>query len=585
MLIQRTPLLSHIFSYFRKRIGKVLLTLLLVGLSKLAALAGPFALKYIVDSTANVSQREQITVIVLTLVIGYVLAFFSSTLFNELASIVSEKIVQPLIASIGKSVFSRLISLPHESLIQRSFGETIKDIDRGLKSLQSLVALSIHTILPLVVELTVVFVFTIMYYDFYFALLLSSGVALHFYFTATSSTNIAASREELNNHETALAGRFSEAINNLETIKIFNSEKYETLRFTTRFHFYAREAIRYQLTYSKTRLVQQTIVCGILLALMVRAGWSLSQGGLSPGDFVLINTMAMQVLIPISFTGTVWKELAQFLVDVKVFSRFLATPKMTTYSGQDATELHEVEIKLETVSYAYNEGSSTLKDITIDIPKGGFVAIIGSSGSGKSTILKLMAGLIAPKTGRILINGKELNQSNANAYIQSMAMVPQNVVLFHGSIADNIKYSNRHATEEDVFEVARRVQLHDRVLKFSQGYQTAVGERGLGLSGGERQLLGIARALLKRPKILLLDEPSSALDAETEAKWIENLQFNYSGITRVVVTHRLPSIKNADKIFVIERGKVVEQGTHLELLKHGQLYARLWESQVSVNLQ
>jgi ABC-type transport system involved in Fe-S cluster assembly fused permease/ATPase subunit len=280
------PLSRYIIQHLKKQKRKVLITLFLVALAKVSALSAPFALKYIVDISAVAVSGEKLVVTVIALVTGYVLALFFATLFDELKSVVAEKTVQPLIASLGGRVFTNLIDQPHDILVKRSFGATIKDIERGLKSLQSLVALSIHTIFPLIVELVAMTLFTVVYFDFQFAIILCSGIALHLYFTVTSTSNLAVSREKLNAHDSALSGKLTEAINNLETIKIFDTEKFETLRFTSQFHAYTREAIQYQLTYSRVRLVQQAIVCGILLALMIRAGWGLSHGQMTPGDFV-----------------------------------------------------------------------------------------------------------------------------------------------------------------------------------------------------------------------------------------------------------------------------------------------------------
>lgn len=585
MSFYRSPLTIYVYKHLKKHQGKVLMTLILVALAKISALSAPFALKFIVDSTSTAKPNDQAVVLILSLVVGYVLALFATTLFDELKSVIAEKTVQPLIASVGKGVFSQLIDQPHDTLIKNSFGATIKDIDRGLKSLQSLIALSIHTIFPLIIELLGIIVFTLIYFDVYFAILLSTGIVLHLFFTVTSTNNLAKSREKLNSHDSALSGKLTEAINNLETIKIFNSENFETLRFTSQFHSYAREAIRFQLTYSRVRLVQQAIICSILLALMIRAGWSLSHGNISIGDFVLLNAMAMQILIPISFVGTLWKDFTQFIVDVRAFSPYLLDSKASKQKPNKDKILSTVNIKFVDVSYGYNENESTIKNISLEVKNGNFVAIVGSSGSGKSTILKLMAGLIKPQSGYISINGEKLELGTHESYAQAMAMVPQNVVLFHGSVEENITYSNRKATKEEVLAAAERAQLHSRVIQFPQGYKTSVGERGLRLSGGERQLLGLARAFLKNPRILLLDEPSSALDAKTEAEWIEGSLLPAKNLTRVVVTHRLNSVKQADKIYVIEAGNVIDEGTHTELINRNGVYAKLWESQLHTNPQ
>lgn len=583
MIKTKNPLKYHIIKYIKKRKYNVFLILFLVSLAKICSLSTPFALKYIVDTTTAQPPSDEIMLVVIALVIFYVIAFFLTTLFDELKSVAAEITIQPLIANIGNNVFSQLISQPHELLIKKSFGETIKDIDRGLKSLQSMIALSIHTIIPLSIELIFIIVFTMVFYDLYYGLILITGIILHIYFTLTSVNNIAESRKKLNKYDSELFGNLTESINNLETIKIFKAEKFETQRFTKKFHEYTREAIKFQLTYSKIRITQQAIICGILLMIMLRAGFNLANGHISSGDFVLINAMAMQILIPIIFVGTIWRDFAQFTVDVKAFSHLINLNVTKAIIKQKSTTLKEVSVKLSNVNYTYSGNESTLKNISIDVPKGSFIGIVGSSGSGKSTILKLMAGLIKPDNGKILVNGEELDSNSIKSFEESMAMVPQNVVLFHGSIADNIKYSSRRSTDEDIINASKSAQLHKRVSNFPQGYNTSVGERGLRLSGGERQLIGMARAFIKEPKIIFLDEPSSALDPETEAKWIEDSLMSTKEITRVVVTHRLNTISRADNIYVIESGCVMESGTHIELIKINGLYANLWNSQQTFN--
>lgn len=577
-MIFKNPLHQYIFLYLKKRKGILLLSLLLVVLAKLSTLAAPFALKYIVDETSLKDHQTQSLVVVVSLIFAYVLALFVTQLFDVLKSFVAEITAQPLIASIGRNVFLQLISQSHDSVIKRSSGEIIKEIDRGLKSLQSFVALSIHTMIPLIFELSFLIVFAIVYYDISYGALLILGICLHLYFTMTVTTDITESREILNASENKLTGKLSESLNNFETIKIFESEKFETLKFTKQLHAFAKEAINYQRSYSKIRIFQQMIVSCVLLMMMLRAAWSLLDGEITSGDFVLINAIAMQVLMPITFAGAVWKDYLQFAVDVKGLSKLLFDLKLPNRTKEQLVPLNKVTLKLTNVAFSYSASEQLLKDISLEIPNGSFVAIVGSSGSGKSTLLKLLGGLIHPQGGHIFLNDKKL-EFNRIEFSSALAMVPQNVVLFHGSIAENIRYSNRQATDHELIAAATVAQLHERVLAFPSGYETQVGERGLRLSGGERQMLGMARALLKKPLLLLLDEPSSALDAETERKWIDDSLLQLNNMTRVVVSHRLNSVKHADKIFVLESGRLIEQGSHEQLINLGGAYFRLWESQ------
>jgi ATP-binding cassette subfamily B protein len=568
-----------VVAYLRKRPLRVVAALSLVGLGKAAAFAPPLALKLLIDEAGLSAALIPPIAILLGLITAYCFSLFVSTLLQELNAVTSEILVQPLIASVAVRAYRRLLQEPSERLLERPFARLVKDLERGLRSLQSAVALSIHTIIPIGIELIIIALIMILNYDIDYAAILAFGILMHIYFTSKAIATISAVRSRLNEHDSEISNRLHETINNLETIRIFQKKLHETRRFQRETHDYARTAVTFQKAYSRARLIQQAIICITLFALMLKAGIDWNNNIISMGDFVFLNAIALQVLLPVSQVGILWKEFAQFLVDTRALSAFLENSKTRNLLKIPPTRLDTIMIDLRSVDFSYTANFQSLHQVSLSIPAGTFVAIVGPSGSGKSTLLKLIAGLLNPSKGEVRINGRQIEASAEDAYLRAVAMVPQNVLLFHGSIRSNIAYGKHDASEQDLVAASRLANFHDKVEKFPLRYETPVGERGLKLSGGERQLLGIARALLKKPQLLLLDEPSSALDAETEASVVQILNSALPGVTKIVVSHRLALTISADQIFVLSEGRLIEQGRHDELVSRRGMYAALWQAQ------
>ena len=574
-----------VFGIFRKHAPQVLLILLLIVLAKITAIGLPFLLKLIVDEIpAYQSQRFKGEIIYLPLLaIAYASFFLSTTLFDETKEYLSEKLIQPIVAKIGANAFDKLINLPDDDLISKKSGALMRDIDRGLKGLQSLTILFIHTIIPTFFELLFVSVFCFFTYDIWISATILIGILIHGLITLVGSETLSKEKIKLNEVDSTSAALLGEAVTNSETIKLFSAEDYETARFLRALNAYSSQAIRFQFLHSRLRAVQQTVIAIVLGILLVRASFLAINNLMTAGKFVLLVALAMQVLLPVSFLGSIWKEAMRLLADVSKLSELLELPSASYNSQTTYKKISEVppSISFNNVTFAYGNDENFLSDVTFSIPSGGVAALVGASGSGKTTITKLLLGFIEQKSGEIQFNDNTTTQQERFLYRRYVGVVPQNVTLFHGTIASNIAYGKRSASMAEIQAAAKLAQIDDFIGTLPAGYSTQVGERGLKLSGGQRQMLGIARALINNPKLLILDEASSALDSLSESRFIESALTARQGRTCIVIAHRLSMVSQADLILVLEKGVIIESGTHMILLKKKGKYAALWAAQNS----
>jgi len=561
------------------------LILLLIVLAKITAIGLPFLLKLIVDEIpAYQSQRFKGEIIYLPLLaIAYASFFLSTTLFDETKEYLSEKLIQPIVAKIGANAFDKLINLPDDDLISKKSGALMRDIDRGLKGLQSLTILFIHTIIPTFFELLFVSVFCFFTYDIWISATILIGILIHGLITLVGSETLSKEKIKLNEVDSTSAALLGEAVTNSETIKLFSAEDYETARFLRALNAYSSQAIRFQFLHSRLRAVQQTVIAIVLGILLVRASFLAINNLMTAGKFVLLVALAMQVLLPVSFLGSIWKEAMRLLADVSKLSELLELPSASYNSQTTYKKISEVppSISFNNVTFAYGNDENFLSDVTFSIPSGGVAALVGASGSGKTTITKLLLGFIEQKSGEIQFNDNTTTQQERFLYRRYVGVVPQNVTLFHGTIASNIAYGKRSASMAEIQAAAKLAQIDDFIGTLPAGYSTQVGERGLKLSGGQRQMLGIARALINNPKLLILDEASSALDSLSESRFIESALTARQGRTCIVIAHRLSMVSQADLILVLEKGVIIESGTHMILLKKKGKYAALWAAQNS----
>jgi ABC-type transport system involved in Fe-S cluster assembly fused permease/ATPase subunit len=574
---------TQILDGLKKHKLQVLFILLLVLLAKISVIGLPFILKLIIDEIPKY-QLEHLSgglIYLPLLAVGYASFFLSTTLFDEAKVYFSEKLIQPMVAEIGACAFNKLLNLPEAYILSNKSGAVMRDIDRGLKAMQSLSTLFIHTIMPTFLELLFVTIFCFFNYDYWITFIIFSGVFLHGTITVKGSHALAIEKVKLNEADSASAAKLGEAVTNSETIKLFAAEAYETQEFLSSLNSYSTHAIKFQFMHSRLRAYQQLVIAIVLAALLVRASFLAMHNLMSAGEFVLLNALAMQVLLPISFLGSTWKEALRLKADISRLSDLfkIESPNYNALSTNSFLGAAPPSIRFDKVSFLYDGGPAILVDASFWIPSGKFVALVGLSGSGKTTITKLLLGFLSPTSGNIEINQIITNQLARQQFMTFVGVVPQNVTLFHGSVAANIAYGKRSASREEIVNVARLAQIDNFIDSLSSGYETEVGERGLKLSGGERQMLGIARALINDPKMLILDEASSSLDSISESRFIQSAIKARGYRTCLVIAHRLSTIMQADEILVLDNGSIVEQGTHDALLKKDGRYASLWRAQ------
>ena len=570
---------------FKKHGPQVLLILFLVVLAKITVIGLPFLLKLIVDEIPEYqSHRIESELIYLPLLaIAYASFFLATTLFDEAKEYLSEKLIQPIVAKVGANAFDKLINLPDDYLISNKSGAVMRDIDRGLKGLQSLSTLFIHTIIPTFFELLFITIFCFFTYDIWISATIIIGLIIHGFITLIGSEKLSKEKIKLNEVDSASAALLGEAVTNSETIKLFSAEKHETAKFLGALNAYSSHAIRFQFLHAKLRALQQTVIAVILGILLVRASFLAMNNQMTAGEFVLLAALAMQVLLPISFLGSIWKEAMRLFADVSKLSELLKYPSISYKSESNIGKISDLppSIMFKGVTFGYGDGANVVNNVTFSIPSGGLVALVGASGSGKTTITKLFLGFIEPKSGEIQINGTTTTQQDRRDFREFVGVVPQNVTLFHGTIASNIAYGKRDASIVEIKAAAQMAQMDSFIAMLPEGYSTQVGERGLKLSGGERQMLGIARALINNPKLLILDEASSALDSLSESRFVESALTARQGRTCLVIAHRLSMVTQADLILVLNNGAIVESGTHISLLEKRGNYAALWAAQNS----
>ena len=572
-----------VFDSFKKHGPQVLLILFLVVLSKITVIGLPFLLKLIVDEIPEYQSHglEGDLIYLPLLAIAYASFFLSTTLFDETKEYLSEKLIQPIVAKVGANAFDKLINLPDDYIISKKSGAVMRDIDRGLKGLQSLSTLFIHTIIPTFFELLFVSVFCFFTYDIWISATIVIGVLIHGLITLVGSETLSKEKIKLNEVDSASAAMLGEAVTNTETIKLFSAEDHETERFLDALNAYSAHAIRFQFLHARLRSVQQTIIAIVLGILLVRASFLAMNNLMTAGQFVLLVALAMQSLLPVSFLGSVWKEALRLRADVTKLFELLELPSASYNTKPTPGKTTEAppSISFNNISFAYGDDENFLSSVTFFIPSGGLAALVGASGSGKTTITKLLLGFIKQKSGEIQINGITTSQQDCCLYRRFVGVVPQNVTLFHGTIASNIAYGKRSASMAEIEAAAKLAQLDGFIATLPAGYSTQVGERGLKLSGGQRQMLGIARALINNPKLLILDEASSALDSLSESRLIESALTARHGRTCMVIAHRLSMVTQADLILVLDKGVIIESGTHLNLLKKKGKYSALWAAQ------
>ena len=550
-------------------------------LSKLVQVFGaPFALQGAVDNMASGSR--DLAWLVIALVVGYAAARLGATLFDNLRNTVFEKVGQEAARRLTSSVFAHLHKLSLRFHLERRTGAVTKVVERGTKSIDTMLYFLLFNIAPTLLELALVL--TIFGTRFGTWLVVSTlvMVAIYIVFTRVVTDWRAKLREQMNDADTGAVAHAVDSLLNFETVKYFTAEARESARYDAAVASYARAA-----TKSENSLAWLNIGQAMITNLMMAGGlavvvWGWSTGRFTPGDVVLVSTLLTQLFRPLDMLGMVYRTIRQGLIDMAAMFDLIDTPAEIV-DAPDAPDLvvGAGHVRFENVRFGYDQPREILHGIDIDVPAGWTVAVVGPSGAGKSTLSRLLFRFYEPQGGRITIDGQDIRQVRQESLRRAIGIVPQDSVLFNDTIGYNVAYGKDGASQEEVEEAARGAAIHDFIQSLPDGYDTKVGERGLKLSGGEKQRVAIARTLLKNPPILILDEATSALDSRTEAAIQETLRTIERGRTSIVIAHRLSTVVDADRIVVLEAGRIAEQGTHNELLRRGGLYAEMWTRQQS----
>jgi len=558
--------------------GRVALALGLLTLAKLANVGIPLALKGAVDALDP--QQQDIIFLPIAMLITYGLLRLASSLFSELRDAIFAKVIFRSVRRIAGNIFKHLHNLSLRFHLQRQTGGISRDIERGSRGISFLLNFMIFNILPTLVEIALVTVILLSQYDSIFAIITTSTILLYIIYTLVITEWRMRFRRTMNNMDSQANNQAIDSLLNYETVKYFNNEHYELQRYDDTLSKWETSAIKNQTSLSLLNMGQGAIIATGLTILMLLAGQGVVDGELSLGDLVLINAFLLQLYLPLGFLGFVYREIRHSLADMERMFNLLEQDQETLDKPHaQALTLHGGEIKFNHVSFHYDANRKILQNVNFTLEAGKKLAIVGASGSGKSTLVRLLFRFYNLQSGSITIDGTNINDVQQHSLRQAIGVVPQDTVLFNNTIYHNIHYGNPSVNEEAVITAAKQAHIHEFIENLPDGYQTLVGERGLKLSGGEKQRVAIARTLLKNPKILIFDEATSALDSHSEKAINQQLQSISTNKTTLVIAHRLSTIINADTIIVLDHGRIIERGTHQELLALQQHYAAMWALQ------
>ena len=562
---------------------RVVVALLFLIAAKLVSVSTPYLYKLAVDSLsseAGSDPRALIGLGAVGLVVAYGLARLGSVVFGELRDAVFVRVGQRAIRRLAIETFTHIHQLSLRYHITRKTGGLSRIIERGVKGVDFLLRFMLLSIGPLILELTMVAAIFAWVFGWQYAAVVIVTISLYVWFTFAVTEWRVKLRREMNDQDTDANQKAIDSLLNFETVKYFNAEAREAERYDSAMRQYETAAVKTGLSLSFLNIGQAALITTGLVIVMGMSALGVRAGTLTVGDFVMVNAYMIQITMPLNFLGTVYREIRQALVDMGEMFGLLGQPAEIT-DAPDARPLAITggEITFDAVRFAYEPERQILHGISFKVKPGDRVALVGSSGSGKSTIGRLLFRFYDIQSGAIRIDGQDIREVTQSSLHQAIGVVPQDTVLFNDTILYNIAYGRAGASRAEIEAAAKAAKIHDFIIGLPQGYDTTVGERGLKLSGGEKQRVGIARTLLKNPPILILDEATSALDTQTERSIQESLHEMGQGRSVIVIAHRLSTIADADQIIVLERGQIVEQGRHEELLARNGRYAQMWERQ------
>ena len=559
--------------------SRVIWALVMLLASKIVAVVIPILYKYAVDALSGQGVPD-LALGAVGLTVAYGVARLMNVGFQQLRDAVFAAVGTRALRALALETFQHIHRLSMRYHITRKTGGLSRIIERGVKGVDFLLRFLLFSIGPLVLELLMVAVILTVLFDAWYLLIVTVTIALYVWFTFAVTEWRVKLRREMNAQDTDANQKAIDSLLNFETVKYFGAEDREAARYDRAMEAYGVASLKTAYSLAFLNFGQSFLITGGLIGVMVLAAIGVQAGNLTVGDFVMVNAYMIQITIPLNFLGTVYREIRQSLVDMgEMFDLLEQPPEVSDKPGAKALEVTGGRVALEGVRFGYDPAREILKGVDLVAEPGQMVAIVGATGSGKSTIGRLLFRFYDVTAGRLTIDGQDIRDVTQESLHAAIGVVPQDTVLFNDTIRYNIAYGREGATEDDIIAAARAAQIHDFIAALPDGYDTAVGERGLKLSGGEKQRVGIARTLLKNPPILLLDEATSALDSDTEAEIKEALARAGQGRTVLTIAHRLSTIAEADQIVVLEAGEVVERGTHDQLLARQGRYAQLWNRQ------
>jgi ATP-binding cassette subfamily B protein len=573
--------LRRLFPYLWRYKWRVMAALAFMIGAKVANVGVPILLKNLVDAMSiKPGSAAALLVVPVGLLVAYGLLRLSTAVFNELRELVFAKATEGAARSISLEVFQHLHALSLRFHLERQTGGMTRDIERGTRGVHSLISMSLYSIVPTIIELTLVLSILGVKFDSGFVWITLAALVVYIVFTVTVTEWRTQFRKTMNELDSVAQSRAVDSLLNYETVKYFNNEGFEAGRYDASLERYRKAAVKSQTTLSMLNAGQQCLIAVSLVAMLYRATQGVVDGHMTLGDLVMVNAFMIQLYIPLNFLGVIYREIKQSLTDLdKMF--VLLEKEREVRDAPEARPLagHDSTVRFEDVNFAYEAARPILKHVSFEIPAGKTVAVVGPSGSGKSTLARLLYRFYDVQQGRITIGGEDIRQVTQASVRQAIGIVPQDTVLFNDTVEYNIAYGRPGASREEVEEAARAARIHDFIVHTPKGYETMVGERGLKLSGGEKQRVAIARTLLKNPPIVIFDEATSALDSANERAIQSELKSAARNKTTLVIAHRLSTVVDAHEILVLEGGVIVERGTHAQLLESQGKYAQMWRLQ------
>ncbi|MCW1917973.1 ABC transporter ATP-binding protein/permease [Rhodobacter sp. KR11] len=560
---------------------RVVFALVLLLISKLVSVYTPWLYKVAVDALTGQTSRDGVLLFgAVGLTVAYGIARMGSVFFGEMRDWVFVRVGQRALRKLAYETFTHIHRLSLRYHITRKTGGLSRIIERGVKGVDFLLRFMLFSIIPLILELTMVSVIFAIYYGLTYMVVVLATIGLYVFYTFKVTEWRVKIRKAMNDQDTDANQKAVDSLLNYETVKYFSAEAREAARYDRAMGLYEQAAVKTGQSLSMLNIGQNVIITTGLIAVMVMSAMGVQQGRFTVGDFVMVNAYMMQITLPLGFLGTVYREIRQALVDMGEMFGLLGQPaEITDIANAPELKVPAGEITFDNVRFAYDANRPILKGVSFTVKPGSKVALVGPSGSGKSTIGRLLFRFYDITGGAIRIDGQDIREVTQTSLHRAIGVVPQDTVLFNDTVEYNIAYGNPDEGHAGVIRAAKAARIHDFVTSLPDGYQAKVGERGLKLSGGEKQRVGIARTLLKNPPILVLDEATSALDTQTERDIQESLNAMGQGRSVITIAHRLSTIADSDLILVLEAGEVVERGTHDELIALGGRYTAMWERQ------